>query len=343
MVPQQAALAKPIGSMTADIPVRAPSGWDASTRASLTEFPHEWTLVAAVGLIDIAWGARIGFSVSLTWFDLAVPALFVSAIVVLRMIVRHDRGSLSAEYFLLLLAVAPTFDILTYLCFATANPLADVTLLQFDRALGFDWLYWFRLLQDRPPLMTLLTAEYNSLNYQALYFALFFGLLGRRDRLREVLWIVAVAGLITAAGTVFLPAFGTFEMFDLQSLGPYLPAQKQLRAGVDLHFALRDLTGVISFPSFHATMALVYAYAFRQTGLIGQFALALNLTMLVGIPFIGGHYLVDMIAGAVVAVVAILAARKLPGAATAENRPSSPTMHSSPAAMGVGGRQARGA
>jgi hypothetical protein len=328
MVPQQAALAKPIGTMTADISVRAPSGSDASTRASLTEFPLEWALVAAVALIDIAWGARIGFSVSSTWLDLAVPALFVAAIVVLRMVVRHDRGSLFAEYFLLLLALAPTFDILTYLCFATANPLADVALLRLDRAIGFDWLYWFRLLHDRPPLMTFLTAEYNSLNYQALYFALFFGLQGRRDRLREVFWIVAIAGSITAAGTVFLPALGTFEMFDLQPLGAYLPTQKQLRAGVDLHFALQDLTGVISFPSFHTTMALVYAYAFRQSGVIGHLALALNLTMLVGIPFIGGHYLVDMIAGAAVAVVAILASRKLLGLAVAESRPSSsPATH----------------
>ncbi|HWF93796.1 MAG TPA: phosphatase PAP2 family protein [Xanthobacteraceae bacterium] len=59
-------------------------------------------------------------------------------------------------------------------------------------------------------------------------------------------------------------------------------------------------------------MALVYAYGVRRTGPIGHLMIAINLTMLPAIPFFGGHYLVDMIAGAGVAVAAILLARKVP-------------------------------
>jgi len=54
----------------------------------------------------------------------------------------------------------------------------------------------------------------------------------------------------------------------------------------------------VSFPSFHTTMALVYIYGFRRAGVIGWLVGALNALMLVAIPFFGGHYLVDMIAGA---------------------------------------------
>ncbi len=36
-----------------------------------------------------------------------------------------------------------------------------------------------------------------------------------------------------------------------------------------LNFALAKLTGVVSFPSFHTTMALAYVWGFRRTGAVG--------------------------------------------------------------------------
>jgi membrane-associated phospholipid phosphatase len=67
------------------------------------------------------------------------------------------------------------------------------------------------------------------------------------------------------------------------------------------------MTGVICFPSFHTTMALASIYAFRRTGIIGICVAGINSAMLFAIPFVGGHYLVDMIAGAGVALVSIAA------------------------------------
>ena len=67
--------------------------------------------------------------------------------------------------------------------------------------------------------------------------------------------------------------------------------------------ALSSLTGVVSFPSFHTTMALAYAYGFRRAGAIGWIVGALNFVMLFSIPFFGGHYLVDMIAGVLMAIL----------------------------------------
>jgi membrane-associated phospholipid phosphatase len=294
------------------MPVRGRSASERGLCSRVTEFPLEWLGVAGLVLVDIAWAVRIGFSVSVSRLDFAVPLLALAVIIIFRTIVRREQGSLAAEYFVLSSAATAAFCVLTYLCCAASYPLVDEELLRLDRAMGFDWQHWFRLLQQHPAVMKVLQAAYDSLVYQCLYFTILFGLLRRKAELREMFWIVFIAGLLTSVGSVFFPALGTFETFDLKSLGEYLPHMKQLRSGANLHFAFGDLNGVVTFPSFHTTMALVYLYGFRRIGPIGYLMIAINLTMLPGIPFFGGHYFVDMIAGAGVAVAAILLARKLP-------------------------------
>jgi membrane-associated phospholipid phosphatase len=289
---------------------RAASGWRSCSR--VTAFPLEWLGVAALVLIDTAWAARIGFSLSVSRLDFAVPLLALAAIIMFRTIVRREQGWLTAEYFLLSGAAMAAFGVLSYLCAAASYPLVDDELLRLDRAMGFDRQHWFRLVQDRPAVIEVLRFAYDSLVYQCLYFTILFGLLRRKAELREMFWIVFIAGLLTSAGSMFFPAFSAFETIDLKTLGEYLPDLKHLRSGANLNFAFGELTGIITFPSFHTTMALVYIYAFRRTGPIGYLILAINLAMLLSIPYFGGHYLVDMIAGAGLALAAILLARKLP-------------------------------
>jgi membrane-associated phospholipid phosphatase len=60
-------------------------------------------------------------------------------------------------------------------------------------------------------------------------------------------------------------------------------------------------------------MAVLLTYGFRGTGLIGRLIAVLNALMLLSLPSIGGHYLIDMIAGAVLALVAIAAYRAAGG------------------------------
>ena len=55
---------------------------------------------------------------------------------------------------------------------------------------------------------------------------------------------------------------------------------------------------VLATPSYHTVLAVLFTYAFRGTGLLGCGIAALNVAMLISIPSIGGHYLVDVLAGA---------------------------------------------
>jgi membrane-associated phospholipid phosphatase len=108
--------------------------------------------------------------------------------------------------------------------------------------------------------------------------------------------------------SAFVPAVGTFAHHvmapDVLSLLPagagryYLPIFYAYRSGalntVDIH----HFDGVVTFPSFHAAMALMTAYAFRDVRwLFGPICIWSGLTLLATMP-IGGHYAVDVVAGA---------------------------------------------
>jgi membrane-associated phospholipid phosphatase len=73
-----------------------------------------------------------------------------------------------------------------------------------------------------------------------------------------------------------------------------------------LSFDLSQLQGLISFPSYHTVLAVLLTYAHRRSRLLVPIALV-NGIMLFSIPSYGGHYLIDIFAGAVVALLAISA------------------------------------
>ena len=84
-----------------------------------------------------------------------------------------------------------------------------------------------------------------------------------------------------------------------------------LRAGNPSAFDLSRLQGLISFPSYHTVLAVLLTHAHRRSKLLIPIA-AINGVMLLSIPLFGGHYLVDMIAGAAVALLAIAATSAAP-------------------------------
>lgn len=272
------------------------------TRGLTSRLP-QWCALAVIALVDAIWAWRSGFHIIVTFGDFALPAGIVALAVAFHLF-RQGKAALMTEYLALTLSMALAFTVLAYLCLAASGPLADAQLLAADRALGFDWLAGFHFLERHPLLFWVMERLYVSLDFQALYLCLFLGLLGREGALREVFWIVFVAALMTDVTAIAMPAYGPFAVFGLSAHGGFLPDMMRVKSGHHLDFALAKMTGVISFPSFHTVMALAYAYAMRKTGLVGYLIAAVNFAMLFSIPFFGGHYLVDMIAGAAVVVLA---------------------------------------
>lgn len=275
-------------------------------------FASEWVGLAAVALMSALWAPAIDFRLQVAWHDFAVLFSTLACASALRLF-GWKRGALIAEFLALTLAMAMTFTVFAYLCMASSGPLVDRQLLALDKAIGFDWLAGWKWLTAYPLLLRAANFLYVSLTWQALYLCILLGLMARVRSMREIFWIIFVSAMLTDIAAIFLPAYGPFEMFGLSATqGEYLPDMKHLKSGTDLSFALSRMTGVISFPSFHTVLALAYAYGFRRTGVIGHVIAVLNALMLLTVPFIGGHYLIDMIAGAAVMGVALAAVKAAP-------------------------------
>lgn len=82
-----------------------------------------------------------------------------------------------------------------------------------------------------------------------------------------------------------------------------------MRSGVLRHLKLFELAGVVSFPSFHAASAVLYLWALWPVRVIGIVAAAMNVLMIASTPVIGAHYVIDVIAGVLLAVICIAAAK----------------------------------
>lgn len=291
------------------------------------EFAPEWMALALMAVIDALWARAIGFHLIVTWRDLQIPALVLAAVLGLRCF-SLQRGALAFELLGLWLVMAGVFQVLSYLCMASSGALADTTLQSLDRAMGFDWLAGFHLVQAHPKILWLLNQLYNSFTLQTLYFCVLMGLMHRLGRMRELVWIIFLCTVITDLGAMLLPALGPFHEFGLTQNGGFLPDMEHLISRHNLSFALAKTTGVVSFPSFHTIMALAFVYGFRKLGPISAVMTVVNVVMLVSVPFIGGHYLTDMLGGAVVFAVVTLSVRQAGKFA----RPGTPARWLAPAA-----------
>jgi membrane-associated phospholipid phosphatase len=122
------------------------------------------------------------------------------------------------------------------------------------------------------------------------------------------------------------PLFPAMNQFAYQQLSPaafphlnvadgYTELQDlmALRSGTFTSLQLRNLQGIIAFPSYHAALAAITLWGFwrSRTGWIRWPGAGLALATIAATPIDGGHYLVDVIAGLSIAVVSIAAARRL--------------------------------
>lgn len=71
------------------------------------------------------------------------------------------------------------------------------------------------------------------------------------------------------------------------------------------HIVRVNIKGLIGFPSFHTVEALLIAWYARELKRVRWAALAINLGVIVSTPIQGGHHVVDLLGGAVVAAAAI--------------------------------------
>ncbi len=222
---------------------------------------------------------------------------------------------------------------ITYIATAADLPLKDETLLALDRAAGLDFRVYLNFINDRPWLIHILSAAYCAITLPIWLIVIALPLTGHYRRTAEFISAFMVSLIATTLISTLIPATGVygtigFVQADFPSLVPksYYEGMREipaLRDGSLRLLSLLELGGVLTFPSFHAISAILYAWALWPLRWLRPFNLACNGAMLVATPVAGGHYFVDVIAGAAIAMLSIYGVRCISFRADASQKQAS--------------------
>lgn len=209
-----------------------------------------------------------------------------------------------------------------YLATAAALPLQDALLARMDRWLGFDWVGFVHLANSSSLLSWLLVEGYRSTPLVLIGTVLWLCVSGQSSRLAELLALMCLTFIGIAIGTVLLPAEGAYAYHnppidDYFNFGAgsgmwHHQLLMAIRSGAVrvIDFNTPNSNCLITFPSGHTVLAIVTTYALRGSRWTLIPALAINGTMMISTIPHGGHYLIDVVAGAAIAVCSIAAIRR---------------------------------
>ena len=207
----------------------------------------------------------------------------------------------------------------SYATVRPALPLVDPLLANADAMIGFHvpsvvaWIDQSRLLSWTFEL------TYNALGPQLLALPIALALWGRRQAACDLLLGYA---LICVAGCTISIYFPAIEAFAHYGIG--ISDLKHLSGAFGYHFhasffaarhdevfvlPLGMTSGVISFPSIHAALAILCGYMAWQLPLLRYPGFVLNALMFVSTVPVGAHYAVETLTGGMLACAVIWAMR----------------------------------
>ncbi len=288
-------------------------------------FEFNWIMLGAMALSLVLGVAFAGFSIGLggLLFSLGFVAVYAGfAVANARAPARRDPQVMfvlgaTAQIVLVTVLMAP----LTYVA-ATANlPLQDSNLLAIDRALGLDWRSYVEWVNAHPLLAAWLSYGYTMIRWPLFAIPVVLAAAHRHLRLQQFTLAFGLALIVTTIVSALVPAIGVYQEIGLDpstltNLDPraYLEQVRDLapvREGRLRELDLFALAGIVTFPSFHATSAVLYAWALWPVRWMRPIAILANGAMLASTPIDGGHYFIDLIAGIAIAWAAVVSARAL--------------------------------
>ncbi len=266
-----------------------------------------WAAILIVIAIDWLWGRLAGFEIVEVTPAIRGIAMIAAVGFFFDYTGRARPVSESAHYCALWIAFAVALAVYSYVVATLRMPMWDLRFARMDTALGFNWSAGFDwIMASHWTIRYVLGHAYNSMMVQVFASIAYFALIGRSDRNRELLWIGMLSLLISVSLSGPFPALGPYTKGGMPAWSAVLVT---IRNGTLSKFKLYDVTGIVAFPSCHTVMAVLLVYVHRPPLRTFVPVAILNVLMLIAIPFAGHHYLVDMIAGAAVASLAVAIAR----------------------------------
>lgn len=208
---------------------------------------------------------------------------------------------------------------------AAGFPLVDPTLAAIDEAFGIDHRAIIGFFAAHPTVTSGLVTVYEASVPLVFGVAILLALVGQYARLSAYVSIYA----LTLAGSVVIsivcPAIGTWVHYDLlavsggrmpQGSGLYhLEVFNGLRSGREFVLSPLNLEGVVTFPSFHMCMGLLIAYGMWGVRGLRAIGVAIAVATTIATVPIGGHYIVDLVAGGMIFWLAARLVRPAPAVA----------------------------
>lgn len=187
-------------------------------------------------------------------------------------------------------------------------PLWDAKFDALDRTLGLNWLELFNWVTAHPRLYGASNVLYGVLGPELVILLLLLEGLGQHERALQLRHGFCVSALVTIIIGVLMPAAGPFAFYHLPVANQtgYVLQFAALRDGTLHLIDLGNAQGLICFPSFHATLAALCAYAACAVRWLFWPGLLFNALIICTAPVSGGHYFVDVAAGLALAAAVIL-------------------------------------
>lgn len=217
------------------------------------------------------------------------------------------------ETHILLYLISLTSTVMTFVVATHHSPYADASLAFMDRFLlpGVDWPRAMLAFSASGLPAHLANWIYNSIVWQP---QILFGtliLLSQSRRIWHFIHSLCVSLCLIVPIFGLYPARGAYDYFGIAEsqvpgiVSPALWRQPllvdSLRHGTLGPISLGTLNGIVNYPSFHACAAVLLAHGFWHIRLLRWPFLLLNLLMLASAIPMGGHHVIDLVAGALVA------------------------------------------
>jgi PAP2 superfamily protein len=280
---------------------------------------------ATIGVVAISVaGAALSGLVDIAWRSFVAQAIVAALLTAGGRYYHTARGEQRLGAILIATAQIICFAAvgapLSYIAAMSGFPLQDAMFDAWDRALNFDWVPMMQFVAAHPVLQLVLHFAYASFALQSVTTIMGLGITGQLDRLAGFVGAFIATTLVTIAVSAVYPAVGPWVFLDVQPAmaNGFLPTSSTswpvflgLRDGTVHTVTGLNAEGIITFPSLHAALGVLFPLALWRTAVVRWLAFALNGLMLIATPAYGSHYVVDVIAGVIVAVACWIVVMRL--------------------------------
>ncbi|NOY30220.1 MAG: phosphatase PAP2 family protein [Planctomycetes bacterium] len=206
------------------------------------------------------------------------------------------------------------FTVAMYGVAALGAPLADELLASVDQAMGLHVPAIVQWANEHPQINRWLMLAYHSVTPQTLIVVLILGFLNQRRPLEAFVLRYMICLMITLLFFALVPAECPFTHYGFAPSphqAHYLEHLQGVRSGERTIVSLTDSEGLVTFPSFHTSYAILLTAAFwRRWRLFVPFAIV-NSAVVAATLTSGWHYGIDILGGIAAAIAAILIANRL--------------------------------